>query len=334
MEANSWSEFHAHSIQSEITNCIFFQKLFNAARLVLFDSLPAGRDALETTAAAIAYSPLAVLAPPLRVLLYIWDALLMVQVSPITSQWFASTYLTQSKDKLFHVSCPDRKMCGGPYCRRERDHGSGCSRFSWPKNAFSGFDSVRTQIYSIASPPFNCHTINRVFEDVRGGLLREAQRSFITRYLRRRDSADELGGCDIALTNALSLFSVSIFNSLPTLTHRHCCSLRFKFVPRDSSKRLRGYWVRRKRIEFDLRKWIKMTQRRWRAASANWSRRWVLHILRTSIICRVKRGQLFRKMLPEKVFISPNRCTKEMNCRRMSCRNMTNRGSHWRAKWG
>lgn len=56
----------------------------------------------------------------------------------------------------------------------------------------------------------NTHLADRAFEEVRDNLLKEVKRSFIRRYLRRRDTREDLGGCDIALTNALTLFSVSI----------------------------------------------------------------------------------------------------------------------------
>lgn len=91
---------------------IGLQNLFEAARNVLYSSLPIGRDTLEIGATAVGYSPVAVLAPPLRVLLYIWDALLTVQVSSVTISLITKkaqfsflsplVYLRITKDGAYH----------------------------------------------------------------------------------------------------------------------------------------------------------------------------------------------------------------------------------------
>lgn len=54
---------------------------------------------------------------------------------------------------------------------------------------------------------------DRAFESVRDLLLKEAKRSFIKRYLRRRDTLADLGDCDKNLIYALNLFGVSISRS-------------------------------------------------------------------------------------------------------------------------
>ena len=57
------------------------------------------------------------------------------------------------------------------------------------------------------------HSADRAFESVRQTLLKETRRSFIKRYLRRRETKDELAGCESTLTFALNLFGVSTINS-------------------------------------------------------------------------------------------------------------------------
>ena len=78
------------------------------------------------------------------------------------------------------------------------------------------------------------HITDRTFEDVRSNLLKETQRSFIARYLRRRDTKDDLAGCDISLTNALNLFSVSIIHST------NCFVDLYSFVTAQGANSLRA----------------------------------------------------------------------------------------------
>ncbi|KAF8889717.1 hypothetical protein CPB85DRAFT_1333584 [Mucidula mucida] len=148
------------------------KRVAKAASSILGTTLEVGHEALLLSTDLLEYAPIPGLQNVARTLLQIWDALELVDMNRS-----ACLRLTER--------CADILLA----VRQEiKDAG----------------DQVGEEL------KLPITTLGHAFESVRDFLIKEADRPFLKRYLRREENRREIAGCDHLLHEALGMFSISI----------------------------------------------------------------------------------------------------------------------------